>query len=423
MTKNRSHRPAQLIEAPPAATPQPVVADHSARPTQVTVLWLADPPTWALGRLYHQIPPDAPVIAASGERVVGSNPAARKAGIRPNETLSRALQLCPAAAVYPHDTAAMMAAWDSVIATAYGFSPWVEPVQVGLMFLGGLSSREAHNLAQATHTRAGQAQSRSTAQLAALIAPEGSVRLVSNETAFIAQVPVGYLLWLGFSKALVERLRLFGVDHLADLHRLSLTKKQLEAQFKSEGKRLYQIAHGQFTEPIQRFREPPVARARWEFEEPVVQPHQFMPVLHLLVAHAAMELGQKVCWTVTVAIQYCTHRRLHRRVLGAATNKPKQLLHVAELTFWDAHQGGAEIEALEVTLGRIVLSQAQQQDLFGAFGRHPVQDALERVDSRFNGGIGRMELKKVSRFREEGWGFVPLGPSQQIQVGDGRRLR
>lgn len=54
---------------------------------------------------------------------------------------------------------------------------------------------------------------------------------------------------------MVERLHLFGIDHLADLHRLNLTQKQLEAQFKAEGKRLYQVAHGAFTQPVQRFKE------------------------------------------------------------------------------------------------------------------------------------------------------------------------
>lgn len=400
--------------------PRPLAKPHAA--PGVTALWLADPPTWALGRLHSEIPPGTPVLAVSGERVVGSNRPARKAGVRPDETLSRALQLCPGAAVYPHDTAAMTAAWDSAVAAAYSFSPWVEPVNAGLLFVGGLSPGEAHDLARATRARAGQAPSRGTAQLAALVAQEGGARVVTDETAFVAQVPVVYLLGLGFAEEMLERLRLFGIEHLADIHRLGLTSRQLEAQFKAEGKRLYQVAHGALNQPVRRFREPPVARARWEFEEPVTEPCQFMPVLGLLVAQAAAELGGRVCWTVTVQTHYKTARRLNRRVLGAATNKPRQLLHVAELTFWDSHTGGEEVEALEVTLGRIALPEARQQDLFGAFDRPPVREALERVDSRFNGGIGRMAFRPFSRFREEGWCFVPLGPSQQAQAGDGRRL-
>lgn len=148
-----------------------------------------------------------------------------------------------------------------------------------------------------------------------------------------------------------------------------------------------------------------------------------MPYLQLLTANAALELGHKVCWTVTVGIQYKQGKTFRRRVMGAATNNPKALLNVAELTFWDAHAGGSEIEALEVTLGRITLPIAQQQDLFGVFERPPVWDALERGDARFNGSIGRMEARKYARFREEAWRFVALGPSQQVQVGQGRRLR
>lgn len=428
-TKSRSGQLTEALLSIPEAAPPPVGKHQSTQ--SITSLWLADPPTWALERLHLpvdsgqglEIPLHTPVIAIMGEKVIGSNQTALKAGIRPQESLSRALQLCPTVQVFIHDAPTMLAAWDSAIASAYSYSPWVEPVNVGLMFVGGLNPREAEALANATHTRVGQANSRSTAQLAALIAKEGEVKAVTNEKAFIAQVPVTYLLGLGFAPETIDRLRLFGIEHLADIHRLNLTQKQLEAQFKSEGKRLFQIAHLQLTQPVERFKEPLVAHKCWEFEEAVFEPHQFIPVLQLLVAQAAIELQNKICWTVTVKIRYPTSSRLNRRVLGAATNSPKALLTVAELTFWDAHEGGSEIEALEVTLGRIVLPEATQQDLFGVLDRPSVQAAIERVDHRFNGGIGKIELKKISRFKEEGWRYIPLGPSQQAQVGQGRRLR
>lgn len=419
----RPKTPSTLLE--PLFAPE-VAAKEVAQPQtgqSITALWLADAPTWALERLHLEVDPILPVLAIQGERVVGSNYSARKAGIRPGETLSRALQISPTAQVFTHDAPAMMAAWDSAIATAYSYSPWVEPVSSSLMFVGGLNSLEAEELARKTNTRAGQAHSRSTAQLAALISREGQSKAISNETAFIAQIPVGYLLGLGFEEDMIERLKLLGMEHLADIHRLNLTQKQLEAQFRSEGKRLYQVAHGQFTQPVQRFKEPLIAQKHFEFEEPALEPFQFIPVLQLLVAQAAIELQNKVCWTVTVKLQYATSSRLNRRVLGTATNSPKALLNVAELTLWDAHKPGQEIEALEVILGRIVLPEATQQDLFGVFDRPPIQEAIERVDQRFNGGIGRVVLRKVARFKEDGWRFIPLGPSQQAQVGEGRRLR
>lgn len=103
-----------------------------------------------------EIPPNTPVLAIQGERVVGSNPLAHKAGIRPDESLSRALQLCPEAQVYVHDFPAMLAVWDSAIATAYSFSPWVEPVHVGLLFVGGLNPGEVDELARGMNTRVGR---------------------------------------------------------------------------------------------------------------------------------------------------------------------------------------------------------------------------------------------------------------------------
>lgn len=420
---SRSRQYLELFDSTVEAAPKPVAPPQSKPNPSVAALWLADPPTWALGRLHRDLPPDTPVVAVSGTRVVGSNILARKLGIKPDESLSRAVQLCPNLAVYEHDPPALSAAWDAAVATAYSFSPWVESVQVGLLFVGSLTAQEAESLASQTSARVGLSHSRGTAQLAALAASENRARSVRNETEFLTQAPTRYLLGMGFNPETVERLHLFGIDHLADIHRLSLSQKQLEAQFKAEGKRLYQIAHGLLITPIQRFKEPLLISERWEFETPALEPFEFLPCLELLTHNAATGLGNKVCWTLTVAVNYKTHQRLKRRVMGAATNQPKALLNVAELTFWDAHVGGEAIEVLEVTLGRIVTPTAWQQSLFGVFERPSVQDAIERVDGRFNGGIGRMSLRRGSRFREESWRFVPLGPSQQTQVGDGRRLR
>jgi nucleotidyltransferase/DNA polymerase involved in DNA repair len=420
---SRSGQHLELFDAIVDSAQKPVSPPQSKPSQSVAALWLADPPTWALGRLHYDLPPDVPVVAASGTRVVGSNTPARKCGIKPNESLSRAVQLCPNLVIYEHDPAAMNAAWDSAVATAYSFSPWVEPVQTGLLFVGGLNASEAELLAHQTSARVGLAQSRGTAQLAALTASENHARAVRSETEFLAQVPTRYLLGMGLDPKIVERLQLFGIDHLADIHRLNLTQKQLEAQFKAEGKRLYQIAHGLLTAPVQRFKEPLLINERWEFETPAVEPFEFLPCLQLLTFNAAAELANKVCWTVTITLKYKTQQRLKRRVMGAPTNKPQALTNVAELTLWDAHLGGEAIAALELSLGRIVAPTAWQQSLFGVFERPTVQDAIERVDGRFNGGIGRMSLRCGSRFREESWRFIPLGPSQQAQVGDGRRLR
>jgi nucleotidyltransferase/DNA polymerase involved in DNA repair len=422
MSRSLSHRPAQLLEALSLEVAQPVQA-KTERASSFAALWIADPPTWALGRLEAGVPRDVPLVAVSGERVVGSNLLARKAGVLPQESLSRARQLCPNLQAYEHDPPAMLAAWDAAIATAYSFTPWVEPSETGLLFCGGLTPQEAEQLALLSDARVGLAPSRSTAQLAALTAAEGQSRWVNGEAAFLARVPIRYLLGLGFAEEMVERLSLYGIEHLADIHRLSLTRKQLQAQFKQEGIRLYQIAHAELSTPVSRYQEPLEATRYWEFEEPVIEPFEYLPILHLLVAQAALELGSKVCWTVTVRIVYKNGHNTRRRVLGAATNNPKALLNVAELTFADAHHPGKEISALEATLGRIVLPPYQQLGLFGGAEKPQVHEAIERVDARFNGGVGQIKLIQNARFREQGWRYVPLGPSQQRQVGQGRRVK
>lgn len=405
------------------ANPSPQQGGVKEGGSRIAALWVADLPTWALSRLQVEVSVNVPVVAVSGERVVGTNSAARKRGIHKEEGLSRAKQLAPDLQVYAHDPPAMLAAWDGLVTMAYSYSPWIEEHGEGWLWLGGVREDEAQEMARETASRVGLANSRSTAQIAALAAREGSARIVKDERAFIAQIPVRYLLGLGFAEEMVVRLKLFGVEHLADVHRLKLSRKQLEAQFKGEGVRLYQIAHGELTQPVQRYHEPLVASAQHEFEEPAVEPFQYLPYLNLLVAQVALELQNKVCWTIKVTAKYRQGMVTRSRVLGAATNKPTALLRVAELTLKDGHRPGEGIEVLEVSLSRIELAQARQFDLFGVLDRPMVQKAIERVDQRFQGGIGRLQILPQARFHNEAWRYIPLGPSQARQIGVGRTIR
>ncbi len=407
----------------PGAKPHPQSAGKQRIPNggSVAALFVADLPTWAFGRLDPQLPLHLPILALSGERVVGANMPARKAGVRPGEHYARAMQLCPQALAYPHDEPAAQAAWEAVVATAYTFTPRVEVAHPGLLFAADLNPSEAEALAQVTQSRVGLAPSRGTAHLAALAAPQGSARVVRAELEFIAQVGLVYLRGMGFSPELTDRLELFGIHHLGDIHRYRLSKAQLKAQFGAEGERLYAIAHGLLDAPVPRYREPEEILERIEFEVPVVEPWEFEGALVEIVSRAARHLGTKVVWVVAVSVFTPLGCSTRRRVLGAGSQDPGTLCRVARLTLADAHVGGVEIQALEVRLGQLSLPPARQGDLFGSFSRPDVQDAIELVDRRFAGSIKRVVLK-AGTFPEDSYDFIPVGPSQDRRVGDGRRV-
>jgi nucleotidyltransferase/DNA polymerase involved in DNA repair len=386
-----------------------------------TALWNLDPPSWTLRRL-GEVMRDEPLLVHSGDEVVGVNETARRQGLRPGETVSRALQLLPKAKLHPHDPAAQTAAWEATLSTIYTVTPWVERISDHLLFAGGLTQEEARDLAQTLQLRVGMAPSRGTSQLAALICNESQVRFVKHEMSFIAQVPVRYLRGLEFSSDLIKKLLLFGIEFLSDLHRLRLTEKQLRAQFGKEGTRLFNLAHGNATEAVKPYAEPRIVKVSVSFEIPLLETYELQPQLERLTERAVKILGGLVCWTVTVTVISKQLERTRRRVLSKATRELKALLHVVAYTFDDAHVGGNEVDGIRLVLGQLEPPKAHQQKLFTTLQRPDVREALERVDRKYPGGIGVMNANPKGRFPEEEYFFTPLGPSQKDDVGEGRRL-
>ena len=111
---------------------------------------------------------------------------------------------------------------------------------------------------------------------------------------FLRQAPVSLLAEVGFSRDLSERLELFGLKAIA--HTLCLTRRQLIAQFGSEGGSLFTFLHPEDTEPPIPNYEPQVIDAEHDFEWPVFEPGDLLPVLqHLLEQLVSRLQGRGAC--------------------------------------------------------------------------------------------------------------------------------
>jgi hypothetical protein len=318
---------------------------------------------------------------------------------------------------YPAIQASFTALWthhlpyrecESAAQLAYTYSPQVEIDPTGWLWVGRLNPVQASQLAQRLQLAAGTAPSRSSAQLAAVSMPAGGCHQVDNELYLVAQTPLATLQPLGFAPALLERLRLFGLVYLGDLHRHHLSQRQLEAQFGSEGLRLYQIAHGQQTQPVQMYQEAEVLEEQLALEQSARDPGECQAGLHLLAQSLSQRLFDRRTWRIGVQVTTSQGVLHSQKILSQATGEAAMLERAAWRLLQELVPEGAEIEALGLQLGSLERPRAHQNSLWGETRRSQVAQAIQQVHRHYPGALVRLETRPA-RFREEGLIRIPLG--------------
>ncbi|HWG86127.1 MAG TPA: hypothetical protein VNT60_11670 [Deinococcales bacterium] len=400
----RRHHPPET--APPAAreaaAPGPPLAARDA----VAAVLVPDLPAWAA----HAADPgldDATVIVLDGGRVLGMDRAAREAGVRPGDARGRARALCPEAALVPHDAPRVQAAWENAVSLAYTRTPFLDPARPGLMYAGQLSREEAEGLVLDLRASVGLAQSRGTALLAALRAGGEHALSIADEAGFLEAVSTSVLAGAGVPAWVVERLELFGLRTLGQVARL--TPRQLTAQFGQDARRVLELARGEDRASVALYRAPDEPEARYEFELPALEPAEWDPVLRHLLEEAAGKLGERLARTLTVGVKTAAGEATARRVLREPAREARALLTPAALALTEAVTPGEEVLALRVTLGGVFRPVPTQASLFAVLQRPGVRAAVDLVEGRFPGLLGRMQVvDEAAYLPEQRFRFLPL---------------
>lgn len=390
------------------APPAPLLLQQPPTQAPFTAFWIADPPSWAVGQSDSQQKPDQPLLVVRGSRILGCNMAARSLGLQPGQPLARALQLFPGVQVRSFEATQLSAALEEAARLAYTYSPRVELDPAGWLWVAGLTPMQVNQLAQQLQLAAGSAPSRSSAQLAALGTPAGNGHLVENELHLVAQTPLEALQNLDFAPTLLERLRLFGLVYLGDLHRHNLSQRQLEAQFGREGRRLYQIVHGQQTQPVQVYREAEVLEGHCILEQPARDPGECQSSLAQLAQQLAQRLQNRRAWRVGLQVHTPQGLRYRYRLLGQASSEAGVLERVARRLLQELALEGSEIEALTLRLGQLERPPGSQTLLWGGQQRSQLHQAIQQIERHYPGALLRLEMRPA-RFREEGLVRIALG--------------
>ncbi len=360
-----------------------------------------------------------PLAILSGGRVAAVCRRARRAGVLPGMPASRVSALLPQARLCLRDRHLEQAVWEDVLAGLNRLTPFIEPLRPGVAFFAGLSPEAVLPLVRPWGASAGFASHRSSAHLAAVKAGPGSVLPVASSAvrSFLARVSVETLADFGFSDDMVERLRLFGYPDLLGVS--GLLRRRLSAQFGPEGTRLFDLLHPGDELPVGLYAPPPVVRVSYDFDWPVADAGEVVPVVRHLAEEAVRSLGSGRCRRVTLAIHAPggAALRLACRVLPEAVGEARRLAQTALTLLMERAQEGYETSSVVLELGALQAVAPVQRSLF--FTRPPLHEAARALERTFPGAALRAVVAPHAVFEDEAVRFEPY----PTEAPKGRRRR
>ena len=349
------------------------------------------------------------VIAASDE--------ALRAGVRVGTTSGRAQGRLSSLLLVAREHGREELAWAEVQRAFYGLTPCVEPMEPGLLFADVAPDKVVPFL-ESWKMRGGVAANRATAQMAALGAPAGRVRLVcaGDERAFADGVELEFLSAAGIDARTLRRLSWFGWHTVGQLRPFS--RRQLEEQVGPVGARLHRFAQGERERanlrPVATWKPPAEIIAALSFDLPAREPSHWDGALDVLLHQLCAELNGRSAHTLEVTAQTAVAPVSARRVLKEPLAAPDKLRRPLDSALAEALETLAPlppvISALEVRLGALVSppSQAVLFDDAKSGDSTQLTRALEGLEARFAGTMGRFAPEQsASPFPEEQFAWLP----------------
>lgn len=428
---------------------------------EYTCLHIAEFAAWALSRRWRQSSqPRRPLVVCWAGRVFSHTPGLERRGLAIGDPVDRARSLVPEAEFPLRDVEVERAIWDSLLAYLYEFTPQIEPLPSPKSSIGrqpsgngvtppGEPTRSTEPAAGICHlgiwdngvwallhrpediplqqlcgqigARIGVAPGRNLSMLAAAHSEVGRRTTIPSgmTVPFLRQAAIDLLLKVGFTEDMVERLHLFGLRAIG--HILPLTRRQLVAQFGPEGGRLHAFLHpSQPERPVSHY-DPRTLSAGHDFEWPVFEPGQLLPIVHQLLG----QLVQRLCGRAALHLQVrLLGRDRHRvRESGRLLKEPVSGLGTLQLavdglltqaleqpaTPRGGIPGGRSVERLVVVLSGLTELPPQQTSLFRS--KATLDTLARRLEVRFPGKLVRpVQTHADPFFPEEEYRLEPVCP-------------
>lgn len=288
-------------------------------PTRTVVVWCADWPVVALG-----CPPEHPVVVMTANRVVATNPAARRSGVDIGMRRREAQRCCPEARLLERDLEREARVFEPVVAALDDITPRVEITQPGVCLFGSLGPSRyfggdvplAERLTATVRGRlevptavgVGVADGAFAATLgarrSARATEEGAdlsvVVPVGESPSFLAPFPTATL----ERPDLVEVLVRLGLRTLGDV--AALEARDLVARFGAEGGEAHRLAMGLDLRPPNLAEPPPDLDVTCEPDPPLERVDQAAFVAKSLADDLHERLGSRGLAAVAILVEATT---------------------------------------------------------------------------------------------------------------------
>jgi nucleotidyltransferase/DNA polymerase involved in DNA repair len=349
---------------------------------------------------------------------------AEASGVKRGMRISEAIGLCHRAVVLLPDLPYCRRLFDAVLDFLEGFSPVVEAGEPGTAFLSldGLSVEPesfADGLIASLHRRSGFmasvgiADGKFAARVAAQTTRSGLGKVIPSgqEAAFLAPIDVSLL---PCSPDTLRHLELFGLRTMGDLALLPLGAVQ--AQFGSEGRRIWELAQGIDREPLCPLRREESIREHLSFYAPLVSREALVTAGRQLLSRL---LGQpamrgRAARRITLRALLSDGRSWEKAIVfREATAGQEQMLCVLRTAIETAPLT-APIEELSIELSGLAARVGKQEKFFGGDRRRQPQfaEAVRQLKARYGQSpvLQIVEVEPWSRIPERRHAVIDYDP-------------
>jgi DNA polymerase-4/protein ImuB len=355
--------------------------------------------------------------------VTSASPEAQVQGIRVGMPLREAVAACPQAAILTADPVSYANAFADLVRALSVVSPGIEPGEPGVAYVdlrglarlyGGLDGVAAALVAAVPTTyrpRIGLAGNKFVARVAAHWARPGSLRKVPADfsKAFLANCPTALL---PIPEETQRRLERFGLYELRDIARLPRAK--LQAQFGVVGRRIWELANGQDSEPLRPLSHEERVVARLTLPAPSVQHEMVLEGVRRLVEqlYARPELRQRGARQARLQLLIEGNRSWERTFMLKGVIADPHSLTLALFHRLSRLELEGPVEEVVLELAGLTLIYARQEELFSS-GAHvrqeaSVREAVRQLKSRYEVSpvCRALRIEPWSRLPERRWGLL-----------------
>ena len=329
-----------------------------------------------------------PFAIYARDKIIAASPEALLAGAQVGWTLRRLQSRLPEVRALPFNPTQVGSVWQDVLTVLYSQTPRVESLRPGLAMVDIAAPRIAP-LVSEWGIRAGLADNRATAELAAYAARAQETRVIppGQHIKFYDTLPLSTLAGAGIGAETIERLNWFGWTTVG--HIRSLKESELQAQFPKEGRTLYRFAQAADVRRVPVYAPPVSILERFAFDEPARQPSEWEQALADAVQFACGKLGDRQVGKLAVFAETTAGDYRSVRLLREPVSSQRTIYEQAHQMLLETlpHEEATPIYALELRLGGFVAPIVVQEELFESKGRQRAVDGfravLHRLESRF----------------------------------------